>query len=89
MDGKWTRGRGRGQKKAEKGWTSFVQAPFVTLFGLGFIMTSLSRAPCRVNIIFELVSIWHVCGWRDVTDRFSLFKIEVFHHVQFEVLLSH
>ena len=67
---------------------------FVTLFGLGLqewiaITTSLSRAPCRVNDIFELVSIWHVCGWRDVTDCFSLLKIEVFHHVKFEVLLSH
>ena len=28
VDGKWTRGEG-GSKKAENGWTSFVQAPLV------------------------------------------------------------
>ena len=39
MDGKWTRGEG-GSKKAENGWTSFVQAP---------LCKTMSDQTCYVN----------------------------------------
>ena len=58
MDGKWTRGEG-GSKKAENGWTSFVQAPlhkssifhvslrFITLHGEKNVVQTLRSQPQR------------------------------------------
>ena len=49
MDGKWTRGEG-GSKKAENGWTSFVQAPLLYEFKI-FVIEFVVGGHKQLNIL--------------------------------------
>ena len=80
MDGKWTRGEG-GSKKAENGWTSFVQAP---LFGTYF---SILPFGIFIKAIYQfknlqLVKYLSVCDERIHYLALKGFKVAIHNYHQ-------